>query len=380
MVSIGIAGVAAGGVLVSALMMNGAGGISLSANSSRAHHGDGSGNGRGGHWVFSTLDNQNDPTFNQLLGINNRGQIGGYFGSGMAGHPNKGYTLTLSRWGSWYKNENFPGSAQTQVIGINDIGVTVGFWANQAGANFGFYSWGGRFHSVNFPTMNNANPPVNQLLGVNDEGVAAGFYTDAKGNDHGYIYNIFSHRFHTVKIWGAMSTTAAGINNRGDITGFYVNGKGVTKSFLMTRDGWVKSLAYPGATMTQAFGLNDFREVVGAYTIGTGNAAKTFGFTWSPRNGWKSVNDPMGIGSTTINGVNNAGDLVGFYNDAAGNTHGFLFSQGRHRAPVPVPVPTMSPTMSPAPTNSAMPTPTGTAPATPPTAPAPATSPSPGHW
>jgi hypothetical protein len=30
------------------------------------------------------------------------------------------------------------------------------------------------------------------------------------------------------------------------------------------------------------------------------------------------------MGATTINGVNNAGDLVGFYTDSAGNTDGFL--------------------------------------------------------
>jgi hypothetical protein len=30
------------------------------------------------------------------------------------------------------------------------------------------------------------------------------------------------------------------------------------------------------------------------------------------------------MGTTTINGVNNAGDLVGFYVDAAGNTDGML--------------------------------------------------------
>lgn len=368
MVSIGIAGVAAAGVLVSALVLNGQGGISLTANSSRAHHGHNSHHSR---WVFSTLDNQNDPTFNQLLGINNHGQIGGYFGSGMTGHPNKGYTLTVSRSGSWYKNENFPGSAQTQVVGLNDTGITVGFWVNQAGANFGFYSWRGRFRSVNFPTMNNANPPVNQLLGVNNRGVAVGFYTDAKGNNHGYTYSIFSRRYHSVKIRGAMSTTAAGINNRGDIAGFYTTAAGVTKSFLMTRGGRLMRLVYPGATMTQAFGLNDSREVVGAYTIGTGDAAKTFGFTWTPGRGWKSVNDPMGMGSTTINGVNNAGDLVGFYNDAAGNTHGFLMSQGHHRAPwAPMPTmsakppmtPTPTPTMS-MPTKPASPPPPSTAPA-----------------
>src|SRR5271166_6195288 len=42
---------------------------------------------------FATLNNANDLTFNQLLGINNHGVIAGYFGSGAAGHPNKGYQL-----------------------------------------------------------------------------------------------------------------------------------------------------------------------------------------------------------------------------------------------------------------------------------------------
>src|SRR5579885_3695116 len=44
--------------------------------------------------TFQTLDNAADPTFNQLLGINNTGVIAGYFGSGAAGHPNKGYLLS----------------------------------------------------------------------------------------------------------------------------------------------------------------------------------------------------------------------------------------------------------------------------------------------
>ncbi len=44
-------------------------------------------------YSFTTLNNSNDLTFNQLLGINDHGEIAGYFGSGVAGHPNKGYYL-----------------------------------------------------------------------------------------------------------------------------------------------------------------------------------------------------------------------------------------------------------------------------------------------
>jgi hypothetical protein len=82
-------------------------------------------------WSFSTLDNRNDPTFNQLLGINDHDQIAGYFGSGAQGHPNKGYLLLLSRRGSQYVSENVPGAVQTQVTGLNNRGVTVGFWSGQ---------------------------------------------------------------------------------------------------------------------------------------------------------------------------------------------------------------------------------------------------------
>ena len=54
---------------------------------------------------------------------------------------------------------------------------------------------GQHFHSVNFPTSDNAPPPVNQLLGVNDSEVAAGFYTDGQGNNHGYTYSIRHNSF-----------------------------------------------------------------------------------------------------------------------------------------------------------------------------------------
>jgi hypothetical protein len=383
--ALGIAAVAVGGALGSVLVLNGSGKISLSSHSSRengehsSHHAT--------RWSFSTIDNQNDATFNQLLGISNRGQIAGYFGSGAPGHPNKGYLLTLSRHGSWYQNENVPGSLQTQVTGLNDFGVTVGFWSDQNTAsqmndNFGFYTWGGHFHSVNFPTPNNASPPVNQLLGVNDSGVTVGFYTDAKGNNHGYTYSITRHRFRSVRIRGATSLTASAINNDGDIAGFFTGSGGVTKAFLLRSDGGLTTLAFPGAASTQAFGVNDSREVVGSYTIGSGTNAKTFGFTWSRHTGFKVVNAPQGLGATTINGVNDAGDLVGFYTDAAGNTHGLLWAASRHTAPfaprvtqfVPL-TPSAKPTMSPTPTMSAAATPTTT------TSPAPtAVSSSPRHW
>jgi hypothetical protein len=405
-VTASIVAVAVAGAAVTAVLA-GPGHISLSANSSRAHAKSHHGKGfRGapittvGRLQFSTLDNAADPTFNQLLGINNRGLIAGYFGSGAAGHPNKGYLLDLAHPNRTFINENFPGSTQTQVTGLNDLGVTVGFWsdmnnANATNANFGFYKKGGRFHTVNFPTAFNSTPPVNQLLGVNDHNVAVGFYTDAKGNNHGYTFSIARHRFHAVKIRGAVSVTATAINNWGDIAGFFTNRAGATKSFLWTR-GRLITFAHRGATMTQAFGVNDHREVVGAYTVGKAENALTHGFTWTPRHGFTTVDNPNGRGTTTINGLNNAGHLVGFYTDAKGNTHGFLLARQHHVAPAPMPTatPTNTATATPTatPTNTATGTPTatptntatGTPTATPtgsvPPPPSPVPSNQPTHW
>ena len=307
-----------------------------------------------GAYQFRSLDDPADLTFNQLLGINNHDVIAGYFGSGAAGHPNKGYLLFRTAAGFKGVNENVPGSVQTQVTGLNDRGVTVGFWsamnAAQNNDNTGFYSVGGHTVNVKFPTTNNSTPPVNQLLGVNDHNVAVGFYNDAQSNAHGYTYHIFSGRFRSVTVQGASSLTAAAINNLGDIAGFMTNAAGTTDGFLQTDGGRTTTLAYPGASMTQALGVNDFREVVGVYQVGTGNSAVTHGFTWSPRHGFKSVDDPQGVGTTTINGVNDEGQVVGFYTDGAGNTDGFAAApvgQAPFGPLISIPVVSASPTAMP---------------------------------
>jgi hypothetical protein len=78
-----------------------------------------------GDHTFRTVNNNRDNTFNQLLGINNSGKIAGYFGSGQKGHPNMGYVVSPQYGQGNFKNENFPGAAQTQVTGIDNNRDTV---------------------------------------------------------------------------------------------------------------------------------------------------------------------------------------------------------------------------------------------------------------
>ncbi len=88
----------------------------------------------------------------------------------------------------------------------------------------------------------------------------------------------------------------------------------------------------PGATTTSFLGLNNkglavgFDVVNGAmngllYDIGTGT------FT--------ELNDPNGVGTTTFNGVNDLGQIVGFYVDGNGNTDGLLANPATGTVPEP---------------------------------------------
>jgi hypothetical protein len=285
-------------------------------------------------YSFSTLDDARDAAFSQLLGINNKGHIAGYAGSGVAGHPSRGFILRPPYGPSRYQNIDVPGSAQTQLTGLNDAGVQVGFWsapgtAGRAGRNTGFYLMGGHFTSVGFPTGDNASPPVNHLLGVNNHDVAVGFYADAQGRDHGYQYDIATGRFSRVLVSGASSVTAAAINNFGAVAGYFTGPADATEGFFLRHTGQLYVLRVPGATATEALGVNDSGEVVGAYQVGSGRGAVTHGFTWTRQGGFATVDDPDGPGATTISGVNNAGDLVGFYINRAGDTEGLMATPDR---------------------------------------------------
>jgi hypothetical protein len=319
---VAVATVASGLLAAGAVTLAGsADAATLSTQSTLAAHG-------GTAYSFQTLDNAHDLTFNQLLGINDEGLIAGYFGSGAAGHPNKGYLLAPQA--REYLNENFPGSVQTQVTGLNNRGVTVGFWSSMNNAsmnndNSGFVNVDGHFRTADFPTGDAASPPVDQLLGVNDSDVAVGFWVDGNGSNHGYEYNIGTGRFSSVNDPAdpGASLQATAINDRGDIAG-NIGSDG----FLMSRHGQFTTLSVPGSSSTMALGVNDSDEVVGVY-VPSGNANALDGFTWTPQHGFSMVDDPHGIGTTTINGVNDFGQLVGFYVDAAGNTDGFVATPQR---------------------------------------------------
>jgi uncharacterized membrane protein len=266
-------------------------------------------------YAFRKVVFPND-TFTQLLGINDFDVIAGYHGADV----NKGFRFTLPKN---FTDENFPASAQTQVVGINDNTKTVGFYVDSENVTHGFVRTpGGMYSTVDFPGTG-----FNQLLGQNFRSQAVGYFADSPDFtvDHAYIYDENGGVFLPIVNPLSVNSQATGINDLGVVCGFYVDAGNVTHGFLLNF-GTLTTLDFPGSTsFTQALGLNNKGQVVGVYQVG----ADMHGFIYNSANGhFRTVDDPNGVNAglktTTINGINNLGQIVGFYVDSVGNTDGFI--------------------------------------------------------
>jgi len=285
-----------------------AGALALAASLAGAHTGSASAQTTTRHYRdaaryrFQSITSPHDPTFAQLLGINDQRTIAGYDGSGqtVAGtlHPNKGFTLTLPKG---FTPENYPGSAQTQVIGINNRGDTDGFYVDAAGATHGFLARGGTFTTVDLP-----GTTFNQLLGLNNRGQEVGYFQDAAQQNHAYVRDAHGNFL----VPPILNSQATGINDQGVVIGFTQPVTTAQSNGFILRDNVVTLLNYPGSTFTQALGENNAGQIVGTYNDAQGNA---HGFVY--RNGAFRAVDVPGASATTINGINNQGRIVGFFVD-----------------------------------------------------------------
>jgi hypothetical protein len=158
-------------------------------------------------------------------------------------------------------------------------------------------------------------------MGVNDFNVAVGFYNDASGNSHGYTYNINTAKFSAdINEPNAVSTVSAAINNFGGIAGFYTDSGGAIHGFL-DNHGHFSTVDAPGASETELLGFNDFGIAVGLDMV---NGAM-HGIVFNSHTGrFTTLDDPHGIGTTTLNGINDFGQIVGFYVDKHGSADGLL--------------------------------------------------------
>ena len=179
-------------------------------------------------------------------------------------------------------------------------------------------------------------------FGINDGGLIVGQYTDgATGTTPGFLFN--GAKFTILNpVTNAAVTNAQGVNNNGLVTGFYstdgVHQHGFfynsgTSQFTLPADPNIANLV-----LTQFLGINDNGLAVGYYQLPDGSQ---HGFLFnSTTQAYAFLDDPNaalnGVSITQITGVNNAGEIAGFYVDATtGLQRGFFATPAAAAAPEP---------------------------------------------
>ncbi|WP_347986929.1 VPLPA-CTERM sorting domain-containing protein [Methylomonas sp. AM2-LC] len=229
---------------------------------------------------------------NSFLAINNNGTIAGTIndtnlsGAGHGGFA--GSSAVIYGDGS--------NSAGTVVSGINSAGGIVGTYTIGVGTS-SFYSNAANYGSA-APTVtlvdNNLHGSTNATTvvgGINDAGTAVGVSTLRNGSQYIFEYNTTTSGYTDLAfgISGASSISANAISSNGYIAGTYVDTNGIEQGYV-----------YDGST-------------------------------------WTSITDPNVLGNTTnlaeltvVTGVNKLGEVVGYYQDANGLDHGFVYDLTNH--------------------------------------------------
>ncbi len=223
---------------------------------------------------------------------------------------------------------DFPGATQTSANGINNAGQIVGFYG-PGGSRHGFLLSSGSFSTIDFPGATQTHGD-----GINNAGQIVGGFCGGVGiscffgNNNGFLLS--SGTFSTIPNFsGAVATNANGLNNVGQIVGNFEFPSGEIESYLLPSGCFSSScmseIKFPGSstTGTLALGINDLGQVVGEFCTGA-----TCGHGFLLSSGTFSTFDFPGATATVPQGINNAGLVVGFYFDSTGITHGFLLSSG----------------------------------------------------
>jgi len=109
------------------------------------------------------------------------------------------------------------------------------------------------------------------------------------------------------------------MNDRGVIVG----GVGASQGFLAEPGAEPLTIQYPDSTSTTANGVNDAGVVIGSWNSGQGYQQVTHGFLRDAAGGFQTIEFPGAV-STSGSAISNAGWLTGTFTDGRMGTHGYV--------------------------------------------------------
>jgi uncharacterized membrane protein len=133
-----------------------------------------------------------------------------------------------------------------------------------------------------------------------------------------------SYTFTVIDFPGASFTQAWGINNAGDIVGYYLDATGRAHDFLLS-GGRFTTIDVPGSFGGIGFGpgINNHGDIAGSFNGPCGSGICGYLLRGGS---FTTIAFPGAIQTDPMD-INDAGDIVGFYGDSTG-PHGFLLRGG----------------------------------------------------
>jgi len=278
-------------------------------------------NARAGGFLFTNFDGPADNTNGTTVnGINNLGQAVG-FSTAANGNLNN----FIRNVDGSFTPLSFNNSTQAMANGLNVSGQVVGALGLTA-----FFSTNGGNTVITLPSVTSTTT-AEAAFGINDHGTIVGQYTDSNtGTSPGFVFA--KAAFTTLNpVANDSQVFAQGINNNGLVVGFF-NTDGVhDHGFLFNTNSNSYNLladpVVPNLLFTQFLGINDHNEAVGYYQTNDGSQ---HGFLYDiASQAYSFLDDPnaamSGLSITQITGIEDSGEIAGFYVDAnSGLERGFV--------------------------------------------------------
>jgi probable HAF family extracellular repeat protein len=269
-------------------------------------------------YVFRTIDDPLGVFYETASGINARGQVVGSYAD--ANYHFHGFLLSSGR----FTNIDVPGAGQTFATGINDRGQIVGSYVDAHGlADHGFLLSGGRYTTLDDPAASEAFPDT-EPRGISNEGEIVGAYYDADCNEHAFLLSGGQYTTIDPPNSSGLAAEANGVNARGQIVGSFVDTNFKVHGFLLSGGEYTNLDDPNGVDRTGAYGINASGQIVGFFY-----RVVNFSHGFLLKGGeYTTLDDPNGGSGrflgTFVNGINDAGTVVGVFTDSNNQQHAFL--------------------------------------------------------
>ena len=238
-------------------------------------------------------------------GINNAGvMVGNYEDNANAFHA---YILK----GKKITTLNVPHGSNTSASHLTRKGPiqVVGSYKNSAGRYIGFVYQNGKYTDIPGPK----GAIASGANGISDGGRIVGYYTDSSNLTHGFL--LIGGHYTTLDVYMAQITIASGVNDHGKLVYWSVDGlTGVTTSYLYDiKTQQSTAINVPGATDSLATDINNLGDVSYQWldSNGVSHAALLHGGKYYKFDDPKSVSD-------YAEGLNDSSAVVGAYESVSG--------------------------------------------------------------